>query len=291
MGEVYRARDLTFDRDVAIKVLPASFAGDADRLVRFEREAKTLASLNHPHIAQVYGLERSAETSALVMELVDGEDLAARIARSPIRPDDALAIARQIAEALEAAHEASIVHRDLKPANIRIRSDGTVKVLDFGLAKTVVLDERAHGATITSPAMTVHGMILGTAAYMSPEQATGKPVDRRSDIWAFGCVVYEMLTGRRAFDSDSVTETIGAVLHQYPGSGTPVRVSSSGGIEPVWSRRGDELYYFEGRRLMAVPSSRARRSPSSRRRSCSKATTSCSGNHLRTTSPRMAAFS
>ena len=216
MGEVYRARDLRLDRDVAIKVLPPSFAGDTDRLMRFEREAKTLASLNHPHIAQVYGLERSDDTSALVMELVEGEDLAARIARSPVPPDDAIAIARQIAEALEAAHEAGIVHRDLKPANIRIRSDGTVKVLDFGLAKSVVVDGHEPAATITSPAMTAHGMILGTAAYMSPEQAKGKPVDRRTDIWAFGCVVYEMLTGRRAFEGESVTETIGAVLHQEP---------------------------------------------------------------------------
>ena len=204
------------DRNVALKVLPQSFAGDTDRLLRFEREAKTLASLNHPHIAQVYGLERSDDTSALVMELVEGEDLAARIARSPIPPDDAMAIARQIAEALEAAHEAGIVHRDLKPANIRIRSDGTVKVLDFGLAKSVVVDGHEPAATVTSPAMTAHGMILGTAAYMSPEQAKGKPVDRRTDIWAFGCVVYEMLTGRRAFEGESVTETIGAVLHQEP---------------------------------------------------------------------------
>ena len=221
MGEVYRARDLALDRDVAIKVLPASFAGDADRLMRFEREAKTLASLNHPHIAQLYGLERSTATSALIMELVEGEDLAARIARSPIPPDDAFAIARQIAEALEAAHEAGIVHRDLKPANIKVRDDGTVKVLDFGLAKAGGAgraggDEAFHSPTITSPAMTMQGVILGTAAYMSPEQAKGKAVDRRADIWAFGCVLYELLTGARAFDGEDTTEILGAIVKTEP---------------------------------------------------------------------------
>ena len=204
------------DRNVALKVLPPSFAGDTDRLMRFEREAKTLASLNHPHIAQVYGLERSDERRRSSWSWSKARTSPHGSPAHPIPPDDALAIARQIAEALEAAHEAGIVHRDLKPANIRIRSDGTVKVLDFGLAKSVVVDGHEPAATITSPAMTAHGMILGTAAYMSPEQAKGKPVDRRTDIWAFGCVVYEMLTGSRAFESESVTETIGAVLHQEP---------------------------------------------------------------------------
>jgi len=189
MGEkVYRARDTKLGREVALKILPEAFASDPDRLMRFEREARTLASLNHPHIAQVYGVEDSGSTRALVMELVAGEDLSARIARGAIPLDEALPIARQIAEALEAAHEAGIIHRDLKPANIKVRDDGTVKVLDFGLAKALDVAPNALGdnATITSPAMTMRGVILGTAAYMAPEQAKGKPVDRRADIWAFG---------------------------------------------------------------------------------------------------------
>ncbi len=173
---------------MALKILPEAFAGDPDRLMRFEREARTLASLNHPNIAQVHGFEDSGGTRALVMELVAGEDLSARIARGAIPLDEALPIARQIAEALEAAHEAGIIHRDLKPANIKVRDDGTVKVLDFGLAKALDVAPNALGdnATITSPAMTMRGVILGTAAYMAPEQAKGKPVDRRADIWAFG---------------------------------------------------------------------------------------------------------
>jgi eukaryotic-like serine/threonine-protein kinase len=235
MGEVYRARDTKLGREVALKILPDVFASDPDRLMRFEREARTLAALNHPHIAQVYGIEDSpstgsgqAATRALVMELVAGEDLSARIARGPIPLDEALPIARQIAEALEAAHEAGIIHRDLKPANIKVRDDGTVKVLDFGLAKA--LDPGASsapggtgtagdvdgGATVTSPAMTMRGIILGTAAYMAPEQAKGKPVDRRADIWAFGCVLYEMLTGRRAFKGEDITDTLTAVLRDEP---------------------------------------------------------------------------
>jgi serine/threonine protein kinase len=207
MGEVYRARDSKLHRDVALKVLPVSFARDPDRLARFEREAQVLASLNHPNIAHIHGLEQSGGISALVIELVEGEDLAQRIARGPIALADALPMARQIADALEAAHEQGIVHRDLKPANIRVRPDGTVKVLDFGLAKAlepagVALLGVSKSATITTPAMTEAEMILGTAAYMSPEQARGKTVDRRADIWAFGCVLYEMLTGRRAFDGE-----------------------------------------------------------------------------------------
>src|SRR5688572_2620036 len=191
MGEVYRATDSKLKRDVALKVLPADVAGDRERLARFRREAEVLASLNHPHIAHIHGLEESGGATALVMELVEGEDLARRIARGPLLLDEALPIATQIAEALAAAHDAGIIHRDLKPANIRVRPDGTVKVLDFGLAKP--LDPNQSGArsqatspTITSPAMTMHGVILGTAAYMSPEQAKGRAVDKRADVWAFG---------------------------------------------------------------------------------------------------------
>ena len=201
MGEVYRARDSKLKREVALKVLLADVANDRERLARFQREAEVLASLNHPHIAHVYGIE----DNALVMELVEGEDLSQRIARGPTPIDEALPIAKQIAEALEAAHEAGIIHRDLKPANVKVRPDGTVKVLDFGLAKAMESGTRsrepgpdlANSPTITSPAMTMRGVILGTAAYMAPEQAKGKAVDRRADIWAFGCVLYEMLTGTR----------------------------------------------------------------------------------------------
>jgi Tol biopolymer transport system component len=220
MGEVYRARDSKLERDVAIKVLPASVAADPERLARFEREAKTLASLNHPNIAHIYGVEGTGTAPCLVMELVEGEDLAAHIARGPMPLADVLPIARQIADALEAAHEQGIVHRDLKPANIKVRSDGTVKVLDFGLAKA--MDPTASGAAqvsdastaMNSPAMTAIGVILGTAAYMAPEQARGRAVDRRADIWAFGVVLYEMLTGRRAFDGDDISTTLASVLKE-----------------------------------------------------------------------------
>src|SRR6187401_2815207 len=203
MGEVYRARDTKLNREVAIKVLPDLFAGDAERLAQFSREAQTLAALNHPNIAHIHGLEESSGVRALVMELVEGEDLSQRIARGPIPLDEALPIARQIAEALEAAHEQRIIHRDLKPANIKVRADGTVKVLDFGLAKA--FEPHAGGAdvsqspTLTSPAATRAGLIMGTAAYMSPEQARGKVLDRRADVWAFGCILYEMLVGTRPF--------------------------------------------------------------------------------------------
>ena len=225
MGAVYRARDTRLKRDVALKILPDTFAGDPDRLARFEREAQVLASLNHPHIAQIYGLEESAGLHALVMELVDGEDLSAVIARGPITVADALGIARQMADALQAAHQAGIVHRDLKPANIKVTAAGTVKVLDFGLAKAltggteVAADRGAHATetpTLTSPAMTAMGMILGTAAYMAPEQAKGRAVDKRADIWAFGVVLVEMLTGRPVFAGDSVAETIGFVATREP---------------------------------------------------------------------------
>jgi serine/threonine-protein kinase len=221
MGEVYRATDSNLKRSVAIKVLPASVAGDADRLARFQREAEVLAALNHPYIATIYGFEKTPDFTVLVMELVEGEDLAQRLTRGAIPIDEALPIAKQIAEALEAAHEQGIIHRDLKPANIKVRSDGTVKVLDFGLAKA--LDPAAGSSptmsmspTITTPAMTQAGMILGTAAYMSPEQAKGRAVDKRSDVWAFGCVFFEMLAGKRAFDGEDVTDTIAAVVRGEP---------------------------------------------------------------------------
>ncbi|HEX5215978.1 MAG TPA: protein kinase, partial [Vicinamibacterales bacterium] len=220
MGEVYRAHDSKLNRDVALKILSEAFAGDANRLARFEREAKALAALNHPNIAHVYDSGTSAGTSYLVMELVDGDDLSALIARGPQPVAEAVRIAGQIVNALEAAHDAGIVHRDLKPANIRVRPDGTVKVLDFGLAKALQpfgqSGNLADSPTITLPAATVPGVILGTAAYMSPEQARGKPVDRRTDIWAFGAVFYEMLTGRRAFGGEDVTEVLGAVMRGEP---------------------------------------------------------------------------
>jgi serine/threonine-protein kinase len=220
MGEVYRARDSKLNRDVAIKILPHAFAADPERVARFRREAQVLASLNHPNIAHIYGLEESADGPiALVMELAEGPTLADRLAYGPISLDDALPIARQIADALECAHEQTIVHRDLKPANIKVRPDGTVKVLDFGLAKAIdpiVQADIANSPTITSPAMTQQGIILGSAAYMSPEQARGKVVDKRTDIWAFGCVLYEMLTGKAAFRGDDVTETLAAVVKEQP---------------------------------------------------------------------------
>ena len=220
MGEVYRARDRKLNRDVALKVLPEHFALDAARLARFKREAQILASLNHPNIAAIYGLEESTSVGALVLELVEGPTLADRIAQGPLPVSEALPVARQIADALEAAHEHGIIHRDLKPANIKVRPDGTVKVLDFGLAKAL---EQAGSSpdvpspTITSPAMmTGPGVILGTAAYMSPEQARGKAVDKRADIWAFGCVLYEMLTGQRAFGGEDVAGTLARVVEREP---------------------------------------------------------------------------
>jgi eukaryotic-like serine/threonine-protein kinase len=217
MGEVYRARDARLQRDVAVKVLPEVFAADSERLARFTREAQTLAALNHPHIAQIHGLEESAGLRGLVMELIDGEDLSAIVARGPLPPDEALPMARQIAEALEAAHDAGIIHRDLKPANIKVRADGTVKVLDFGLAKAFLPNadsgdlDAMRSPTLTARA-TAMGVILGTAAYMAPEQAKGKEVDRRADIWAFGCVLYEMLAGRPVFGGETVTDVLAAVV-------------------------------------------------------------------------------
>ena len=224
MGEVYRARDTKLGRDVALKIVPEVFASDRDRLARFTREAQTLAALNHPNVAHIHGLEESGRVRALVMELVEGEDLAQRLVRGPIPLDEALPIARQIAEALEAAHERGIIHRDLKPANIKVRDDGTVKVLDFGLAKALAGDDvgspsgagSPNSPTLTSPAMTGVGVILGTAAYMSPEQAKGRTVDRRSDVWAFGAVLYEMLTGQRVFAGEDVSDTLANVLKMDP---------------------------------------------------------------------------
>jgi serine/threonine-protein kinase len=237
MGEVYRARDTRLKRDVALKILPAAFASDPERLARFQREAELLASLNHPGIAGIYGLEERDGMRALVLELVEGETLADRIARGPIPVADALPVAAQLTEALAAAHEIGIVHRDLKPANIKLRPDGTVKVLDFGLAKlldgsadagnyvgTDVSDrgvrlptELTQSPTITSPAMATRvGVLLGTAPYMSPEQAKGRVADKRSDVWAFGCVLFEMLSGKRAFIGDDVSDTMAAVLRADP---------------------------------------------------------------------------
>ena len=218
MGQVWQASDTKLDRDVALKVLPEAFTADPDRLARFEREAKVLASLNHPNIGTIYGLEEAEGTKALVLELVGGPTLADRIKQGPIPIDEVLPIAKQIAEALEAAHEQGVIHRDLKPANIKVREDGTVKVLDFGLAKA--LDPAPDAAPSQSPTLTAAatqmGMVIGTAAYMSPEQARGKTVDKRADIWAFGVVLFEMLTGRRAFEGEDASITMSAVLQREP---------------------------------------------------------------------------
>lgn len=219
MGEVYRARDTKLRRDVAIKILPEAFTSDPERLARFEREARMLAALNHPHIAAIYGVEDEASVHGLVLELVEGDTLQQRLRRGPLPVADALVIARQIAEALESAHERGIIHRDLKPANVKVTPDGTVKVLDFGLAKVSrdagVGFDLDQSPTITADA-TLSGAILGTATYMSPEQARGKNVDKQTDIWAFGCVLYEMLTGHRAFSGDTTSDTIAAILERDP---------------------------------------------------------------------------
>jgi len=217
MGEVYRARDTKLKRDVAIKILPDEFSRDADRLSRFQREAEVLASLNHPNIAAIYDLQEANGSRYLVLELVQGETLAERIARGPTPVEEALDIAKNICEALEAAHEKGIVHRDLKPANIKLTPAGQLKVLDFGLAK--IAEAQAVTDFSNSPTLvsgSAPGVILGTAAYMSPEQATGKEVDKRTDIWALGCVLYELLTGKQAFSGDTVTEILAAVLKSEP---------------------------------------------------------------------------
>ncbi len=222
MGVVWKATDLTLGREVAIKVLPEVFAGDPERMARFEREARLLASLNHPHIASIYGVGSADGVRFLVMELVEGNDLSQQIARGPVPVGEAIELARQVAEALEAAHEKGIIHRDLKPANVKLTGGGQVKVLDFGLAKALEGEAAAtrssdmsHSPTLTSP-MTAANVILGTAAYMSPEQARGKSVDRRADIWAFGCLLYECLTGRRAFPGETVSDTIAKILERDP---------------------------------------------------------------------------
>jgi serine/threonine protein kinase len=231
MGEVYRATDTKLGREVALKVLPEGLSRDADRMARFKREAQLLASLNHPNIAAIYGLEDADGVRALIMELVEGPTLAERIARGQMPPEEALPIARQIAEALEYAHERGIVHRDLKPANIKITPEGATKVLDFGLAKAMTSDEPgldpSNSPTMTM-AMTQAGFIVGTAAYMAPEQAKGRPTDRRADIWAFGCVLYEMLSGRQAFPGETVSDILASVLRSDPDwSGLPADTPAS----------------------------------------------------------------
>ncbi len=219
MGEVFLAKDQKLGRDVAIKVLPDEFARDTDRIARFQREAKVLASLNHPNIAAIYGLEESAGTNFLVMELVEGETIADQVKRGPIPVEDSLKIALQIAEALEAAHEKGVIHRDLKPANIKVTPDGKVKLLDFGLAKAFAGEQEQlnlSNSPTLSNAATQQGIILGTAAYMSPEQARGRSVDKRADIWAFGSVLFEMLSGRAVFSGKAVTDILAAVIRAEP---------------------------------------------------------------------------
>src|SRR3989441_6875020 len=221
MGEVYRARDTKLKREVAIKILPEEFSSDPDRVARFQREAEVLASLNHPNIAAIYDLSETEGSRFLVLEFVEGETLAERIKRGAIPIEDALNIAKSICEALEVAHEKGITHRDLKPANIKLTPDGKVKVLDFGLAKAIESAPTgtalSNSPTLLSMAGTNVGMILGTAAYMSPEQAKGRQVDRRTDIFAFGCVLYEMRTGRPAFDGEDIAEILGRVIPTQPG--------------------------------------------------------------------------
>jgi serine/threonine-protein kinase len=219
MGEVYVADDLNLNRKVALKFLPDAFAADPERMARFEREAKLLASLNHPNIAAIYGLEQADGKRFLVLELVEGETLAQRLSKGPLPLEEALGICRQIAEGLEAAHEKGVIHRDLKPANVMIAAGDKVKILDFGLVKALADETQSVDAsqspTLTE-AMTRPGVILGTAAYMSPEQAKGKTVDKRADIWAFGCILYECLTGKRVFEGETVTETLAAILKGEP---------------------------------------------------------------------------
>ena len=334
MGEVYRARDTKLGREVAIKVLPEEFTQHPEKLARFQREAKLLAALNHPGIATLYGVEESEGKPFLAMELVEGETLAERIARGPVAVDEALPLCQQIAAALEAAHEKGIIHRDLKPANIKVNPEGQVKVLDFGLAKAFAEETPATDSSI-SPTLsrdsTRAGVILGTAAYMSPEQAKGKEVDKRTDIFSFGIVLYEMLTGRKAFAGEDVSDVLAAVIRAepdwsalpkaldprldallgrclrkdrklrrrdigdvrveiqeilaepvvalserakpranmlwqgiagvltitiyvrpFPGPGGKLQISTEGGVEPMWSRDGRELFYRIGGKMMAV---------------------------------------
>jgi serine/threonine-protein kinase len=285
MGEVYRARDAKLGRDVALKLLPESFARDAERLSRFEREARLLAALSHPHIAGIYGIEHADEVHFLVLEFIDGEDLAQTLARGALAWEDALRVALRVAEALEAAHEQGIVHRDLKPANIKISSGAQVKVLDFGLAKALESDlassNLSHSPTVLASSPTVQGVILGTAGYMSPEQARGKAVNRRADIWAFGCVLLEMLTGRQTFAGDTVSDTLAAVLKTEPDLGA-VPADTPGEIarllrrcldkDPLTRLRdiGEARVVIErvlrGERESAATAAAARPAPSARRR-------------------------
>jgi serine/threonine protein kinase len=216
MGEVYRARDTKLGRDVALKLLPPQFTADPDRIARFKREAQLLASLNHPHIGAIYGFEDAGNMPALVLELVEGETLDHRVRRGPFPLSEALAVAQQIAGALDAAHRAGIIHRDLKPSNVKITPDGVVKVLDFGLAKTLAAERSGSDKSTLTSGGTSAGAILGTAAYMSPEQARGQPVDKQTDIWAFGCVLFETLTGSSAFGRETVTDTVAAVVGAEP---------------------------------------------------------------------------
>ena len=219
MGVVYRAEDTNLSRDVAIKVLPEEFTKDPQRLARFEREAKLLASLNHPNIAAIYGLEEADGVRFLALELVEGETLAERVAKGPVPVEKTLELCRQIAEGVEAAHERGVIHRDLKPANVKVTPEGKIKILDFGLAKAfeseIPVTDISQSPTLTEE-MTRAGVILGTAAYMSPEQARGKTVDKRSDVFAFGCVLYELLTGKRAFGGETVTDTLAKILEGEP---------------------------------------------------------------------------
>src|SRR3989454_7230080 len=238
MGEVYRARDTKLGRAVALTLLPPLFTADADRAARFEREARLLASLNHPHIGAIYGFEDAGNVPALVLELVEGDTLDDRVRRGPLAFSEALSVAHQIADALDAAHASGIIHRDLKPSNIKITRDGLVKVLDFGLAKALAAEGSGPDQS-TSPTMTedgtIRGVILGTAAYMSPEQARGRPVDKRTDIWAFGCVLFEMLTGSSAFARETITDTIVAVVGAEP-EWKALPADAPGGIRRLLTR-------------------------------------------------------
>ena len=277
MGEVYRARDEKLQRDVAIKVLPSSFTSDPDRLARFEREARMLATMNHPFIAAIYGYEEADDIHALVLELVEGPTLAERIAADPPSVNEALTIGSYIAEALEAAHEKGIIHRDLKPANIKVTSGGRVKVLDFGLAKTfddeAAMTDLAQAATMTG-GPTHAGVVLGTAAYMSPEQTRGKPVDKRTDIWAFGCVLYETLAGRRPFVGETMSDVMAGVLEREPNwdalpAKTPARVRQLLGrcLEKDHRRRLPDIgdAHLELKETLTAESTKATASVRSRR--------------------------
>ena len=260
MGDVYRARDTKLGREVAIKVVASDFLSDPERLARLEREARVLATLNHPHIGAIYGLEEADGVRGLVLELVEGATLAERLALGPLPIQEALTVARQIADALEAAHEKGIIHRDLKPANIKITPDGSVKVLDFGLAKVFAREESGSDASMPTLPMSIEpsgeGVIAGTTGYMSPEQARGKPVDKRTDIWAFGCVLHEMLTARPAFRGETASDTIAAIIEREPDWSRlpPADAADHSTAAPALSREGSE----------APPARHRRRAPRNR---------------------------